>query len=77
MNNNYDFWFWLNVVANFAQLESYEMLLKDANNNDLLNYLRHQDKDWLNKIVDQNETIINQNQTIIELLKKGNSDNEP
>ncbi len=76
MNNNYDFWFWLSVMANFAQLESYQILLKDANNNDLLNYLRHQDNDLLNKIIDQNETIINQNQIIIDLLK-GESRNEP
>lgn len=76
MNNNYDFWFWLSVMANFAQLESYQILLKDANNNDLLNYLRHQDNDLLNKIIDQNETIIDQNQIIIDLLK-GESRNEP
>lgn len=65
--NNYDFWFWLNVAANMAQLQSYELLLQDANNNDLLDYLRHQDNDLLNKIIEQNEQII-------ELLQGGNKD---
>lgn len=63
MNNNYDFWFWLNVMANFAQLESYDILLHDFNNNDLMKYLKHQD-DLLGKIIEQNNQII-------ELLKGG------
>jgi len=67
--NDYNFWFWLNVLANFTQLESYELLLNDAKNNDLLNFLQHQDNDLLQKIINQNESIINQNQLIIELLK--------
>ena len=62
--DNYNFWFWLNVIANMTQLESYELLKKDANNNDLLRYLQHQDNDLLQKI-------INQNEEIIELLKGG------
>ena len=65
MSNNYDFWFWLSVAANMAQLQSYELLLEDANNNDLLDYLRHQDNDLLNKIIEQNEEII-------KLLRGGN-----
>ena len=67
MNNNYDFWFFLGVAANIAQLQSYELLLQDANNNDLLRYLQHQDNDLLNKIIEQNEQII-------ELLQGGNKD---
>lgn len=63
MNDDYNFWFWLNVMANFAQLESYNILLNDFNNNDLMKYLEHQDK-----LLDK---IINQNQEIIELLKGG------
>ena len=61
--NNCDFFFLLNVCANWAQLQSYDILLKDFNNNDLMEYLKHQD-DLLNKIIHQNE------QTI-ELLKGG------
>lgn len=65
MNNNYDFWFWLAVTANFAQLESYNILLKDFNNNDLMQYLEHQDQ-----LLDK---IINQNREIIALLRGGNN----
>lgn len=56
--DNYNFWFWLNVIANMTQLESYELLKKDANNNDLLRYLQHQDNDLLQKIINQNEEIL-------------------
>lgn len=62
MENN-SFYFWLSVVANMCQLESYEMLLKDAKNNELMQYLQHQDTDYL-------ETIIDQNKEIIRLLKE-------
>lgn len=62
MENN-SFYFWLSVVSNACQLESYEMLLKDAKNNELMQYLQHQDTDYL-------ETIIDQNKEIIRLLKE-------
>lgn len=62
MENN-SFYFWLSVVANMCQLESYEMLIKDAKNNELMQYLQHQDTDYL-------ETIIDQNRQIIRLLKE-------
>lgn len=65
MENN-SFYFLLSVVANCCQLESYEMLLKDAKNNELMNYLQHQDNDYL-------KTIVEQNKLIIELLKKGDN----
>lgn len=55
--NDYDVWFWLNVAANCAQLESYNILLKDFDNNDLMKYLRHQDE-LLNKIIEQNEELL-------------------
>ena len=55
--NNYDFWFWLNVMANMTQLESYNILLHDFNNNDLMEYLKHQD-DLLNEIIQQNQEIL-------------------
>lgn len=61
----------LNTLANILQVANYEMLLKDANNNDLLRFLQHQDNDLLNKIIEQNETIIKQNNEILELLKGG------
>ena len=74
MNNNLDGFFWLNVMANLAQLESYQLLLKDANNDDIMRHLDHQDRilneqinSYLKRIVDQNEEIIN-------LLKKKGSE---
>lgn len=63
MNSNDDSFFWLNVISNIAQLESYNILLHDFNNNDLMEYLKHQD-DLLGKI-------INQNKEILSLLKGG------
>jgi len=53
-------------MANFAQLESYNILLHDFNNHDLMEYLKHQDE-LLNKV-------INQNEEIIDLLKGGKND---
>lgn len=55
----------LEILSNLLQIKSYELLVNDFNNNDLMKYLQHQD-DLLN-------TIIEQNKQIIELLKKGNS----
>lgn len=60
MNDN-NFWFWLEVTSNLAQLASYDILIHDFNNNDLMEYLKHQDK-----LLD---TIISQNDEIIRLLK--------
>ena len=64
MNN--DFFFLLSVMANFAQLESYNILLHDFNNHDLMEYLKHQDE-LLSKVISQNEEII-------ELLKGEQND---
>lgn len=55
--NNLDF------LSNILQIKSYEILVKDFNNTDLMKYLKHQDK-----LLD---TIIEQNETIISLLKGG------
>lgn len=62
MNDN-NFWFWLEVTSNLAQLASYDILIHDFNNNDLMEYLKHQDE--LLKV------IIEQNQQIIDLLRGG------
>ena len=58
-NNNYDFFFLLNVVANVLQIQSYEMLKKEISNNDIMQSLKHQDNDYLEKIIKQNQEIIN------------------
>lgn len=70
MENN-GFYFWLSVIANCCQIESYEMLLADANNNQLMTFLQHQDEDYLKTIISQNKKIIEQNEQIIGLLKGG------
>lgn len=67
-DNNYDFWFWLNVMANFAQLESYEMNRKQISNDQIMKHLENQDL-ILNE---QTEVYLKQiNQKLDKLLKKG------
>lgn len=53
----------LELLSNILQIKSYEILINDFNNNDLMKYLRHQDE-LLDKIIKQNEQIL-------QLLKKG------
>lgn len=48
----------LNVTANFSQLISLFLLLKDASNNELMDKLNNQDDIYLKKTVEQNEEII-------------------
>lgn len=48
----------LEILSNLLQIKSYEILVNDFNNNDLMEYLKHQDT-LLNKIIEQNEKIIN------------------
>ena len=52
----------LELISNILQIKSYEILVNDFNNTDLMEYLKHQDN-LLNKI-------INQNDQIIDLLKE-------
>ena len=58
MNNNLD------TTSFMLQLYSVILLLKDFNNADLMQELRNQDDKYLQKIIQQNEEIIN-------LLKEG------
>lgn len=53
----------LERLSNILQILSYRILVEDFNNTDLMQYLKHQDE-----LLD---TIIEQNQTIISLLKGG------
>lgn len=48
----------LEIVSNILQILSYEILVKDFNNTDLMKYLEHQDK-LLDRIIKQNEEILN------------------
>ena len=59
MNNNFT-----NNLSLLLQALSLELLFKDYNNSDLMQELQRQDKEYLEKIIKQNEEIIN-------LLKKG------
>ena len=57
----------VNTVDNLSlllQVIDLEILLKDYNNKDLMREFQHQNKDYL-------ETIIDQNKEIIRLLKEG------
>ena len=54
----------LEILSNLLQIKSYELLVNDFNNNDLMQYLKHQDR-ILNKIIEQN-------QKILTLLKEEN-----
>ena len=56
MNNNFQNNF--NFMANLIQILSYQILLHDFNNTDLMKYLEHQD-DLLRKIIEQNDEILN------------------
>lgn len=76
--NNYDFFFWLSVISNWCQLESYQMNQRQLSNDDLMKHLQEQDNvlENQNKILDEQITkylkkIIEQNETIIKLLKGG------
>ena len=57
----------LERISNILQILSYQILVTDFNNTDLMKFLKHQDN-----LLD---TIIEQNQEIINLLKKGVSGN--
>ena len=66
--NDDTFWFWLSVVANICQIESYQMNIKQVNNDILLKYMEHQDQDFL-------KIIISQNEEIVRLLKEEKNEN--
>lgn len=55
--NEDNIFFWLSVIANIAQLQSYNILQNDFNNTDLMKYLKHQD-DLLDEIIKQNKEIL-------------------
>lgn len=66
-NEDSNFWFILSVMANIAQLESWQMNKSQVNNGQILKYLQHQDTDLLQIIIEQNKEIIK--------LLKGDSTN--
>ncbi len=61
----------MNKVDNLSlvlQALSLQILFKDYNNSDLMQELQNQDNNYLKKIIEQNNEIL-------ELLKKGSDDN--
>ena len=46
----------LERISNILQILSFQILVEDFNNTDLMKYLAHQD-DLLNKIIDQNNEL--------------------
>lgn len=48
----------LEILSNILQIKSFEILVNDFNNNDLMTYLKHQDE-LLDKIIKQNEELLN------------------
>ena len=47
----------LERISNILQILSFQILIEDFNNTDLMKYLAHQD-DLLNTIIEQNKQII-------------------
>lgn len=62
MNNSLDgfgsFWFWLAVVSNYCQIESYELNARQISNDEIMKHLQFQDEKLLNRIIQQNNEII-------------------
>ena len=48
----------IDITSLLLQALSLEILFKDYNNGDLMNELQHQNRDYLEKIIEQNEEII-------------------
>lgn len=79
MNNDVsdNFFWWLAVMANWCQLQSYEMNKKQISNDELLKHLQNQDEilDQQNKVLDEQTNIylqkILENQNEILKLMKG------
>ena len=77
--NNYnenDFYFFLSMFANVLQIADFKMNVTQLSNDDLMRHLLQQDnvlndqtENYLKKIIEQNETIIKQNEEIKKLLK--------
>ena len=57
-NNNQNFWNSLNLYATFLQIMDLALLQSVASNNELMRELQRQDREYLDKIVKQNEEII-------------------
>jgi len=71
MDNNIDNGYVaLALLANICQLDSWQMNRKSLGNEYLLKYLQHQDSDYLNKIITQNDIIIAKIDKILQIIEK-------
>lgn len=78
MNNNS--YYWISMLANFCQLANFQMNVQQFSNDDIMNHLIKQDKildSQTNMLQEQTNNylkrIIEQNDEIIFLLKKGDN----
>lgn len=69
MNNNFDAYFLLNVIANLCQLADFEMNVSQLSNDDLMQELQKQDKILNEQTQVYLKKIVEQNKQIMELLK--------
>ena len=60
----------LSILANILQVASFILLTNEASNNKILEELQHQNKEYLEKAIEQNIVIIKQNEQIIERLER-------
>ena len=72
-NNPY---FYLNILANILQVADFQMNVSQLSNDDIMRHLLLQDRvlddqtnNYLKKIIEQNEKIIQQNEELKKLLK--------
>lgn len=79
MNNNG--YYWISMLANFCQLADFQMNVQQLSNDDLMRHLIKQDEvldSQSNMLQEQTNNylkkIIEQNEEIISLLKKGEKD---
>ena len=63
----------LNTFANFIQILSYQELLEQANNDDIMNELQHQNNEYLEQILKNQAEIISRLERLEnERLRKSN-----
>ena len=67
--NDYNFYFWLNTLANLMQIETYRLSVEDATNTEINQHLQEQDRILNGEIAQKLDKIISQNDEIIEMLK--------
>lgn len=72
MNNgkNYSVLDVLTILSTILQLENYEAEMKAAGNDDLMEELQRQDREYLDKIIQNQEQILKNQQLIIDRLER-------